>query len=265
MSESALPLVTALHHDGRILLARFNRPRAANGIDGPTADALLALADRVERDTRIEALVLTGTGKTFCSGGDVAMFAATLQAGAQPLPALLDSMATRVHGALARLVNAGALIVGAINGPATGAGLGVVAACDFAYARPTATLRSGFARLGLSPDTGTTWFLPRRMGTRAALKFLLSTEPLSAATGRDLGLFDELIEAADESAFVEEVLARTAKLLLPTGATRATRRLVLGSATRSLHDQLREEQASLVALASTPAVDAHIRAALGRG
>lgn len=253
------------HAGDRVLLARLNRPQAANGIDEAMADALIALAVQLEEDERIEALVLTGRGKVFCSGGDVAMFAAALAPGATPLPELLDGMATRVHGALERIVNAGPLIVGAINGPATGAGLGLVAACDVAYARPNATLRSGFARLGLSPDTGTTWFLPRRIGTRAALKLLLDTHPIPAAKAQTLGLFDELIDQADDDAFIAEVLVRTRSLLIPTGATRATRRLEIESASRSLGDQLRMEQASLVGLAASPAVETHIRAALGRG
>jgi 2-(1,2-epoxy-1,2-dihydrophenyl)acetyl-CoA isomerase len=136
-----------------------------------------------------------------------------------------------VYEALERIVEAGPVLVGAINGPATGADLGLVCACDLAYARLTAAIRSGFSRLGLSPDAGTTWSLPRRVGARNALKILLSPDPLSAPAA--LALYDEVIDAADEAVFLEAVLLRTRGLLATAGATRATRRLLRDSECRS--------------------------------
>ena len=262
MTTDAPLIETERHDEGRILVARLNRPEVANGIHQAMALALLALAEQLETDTTIEAVILTGRGKVFCGGGDVGMFSAAFAPGAEPLPEVLDWMATRVHEALARIVEAGPVLIGAINGPATGAGLGLVCACDLAYARPTAAIRSGFSRLGLSPDTGTTWSLPRKVGARQALKILLSPDPVTAAAAQAMGLYEEVIDVADEASFIEEVLLRTRRLLAPAGATRSTRRLLRASEHRSLREQLQAEQQSLVASSRDAAVDAHLRSVL---
>ncbi|MGQ0700615.1 MAG: enoyl-CoA hydratase/isomerase family protein [Panacagrimonas sp.] len=268
MTDKTTPAIEIeTHLDGRILLARLNRPKAANGINGDMATALETLASRLEESPNVDALVLTGTGRVFCGGGDVSVFREALAGtapGSTPLADLLDGWATQVHSALERMVSAGPLIVGAINGPATGAGMGLVCACDVAYARPSAALRSGFSRLGMSPDTGCTYFLPRIVGERNALRLLLSTDRIDAPVALALGIFAELIDADDES-FLSEVLSRTESLIASGRAARATRRLLRDSANRSLHDQLRSEQTSLVSLAALPEVEAQLRRALGVG
>ena len=251
--------------DGRILLATLNRPEAANGIDAAMAEALEALADQVQRSSsEIDAVVLTGKGRVFCSGGDVGAFRQALSTvdGAAGLSTLLNELATRVHAAIEKLVQAGPLLIAAVNGPATGAGLGLLCVCDLAYANPKATLRAGFSRLGLSPDTGTTYFLPRIVGYRKALELLLRSDALSAQAALELGIFGEIIDATDE-AFVEQVLDRTRALIACGSAVQPTRRLLRQSAASELQAQLLSEQNSLVQLATTPDVTAHLRKALG--
>ncbi|WP_421793691.1 enoyl-CoA hydratase/isomerase family protein [Hydrocarboniphaga effusa] len=253
--------------DGRILLSTLNRPEAANGIDSAMAEALEALADEVQRDgTQIDAVVLTGKGRVFCSGGDVGAFKQALSSadGPEGLSALLNELATRVHSAIERLAQAGPLLIAAVNGPATGAGLGLLCACDLAYANTKATLRAGFSRLGLSPDTGTTYFLPRIVGYRKALELLLRSDAVSAQAALELGIFSEIIDATDE-AFIDQVLERTRALIACGPAVQPTRRLLRQSATAALQAQLLSEQHSLVQLATTPEVTAHLRKALGLG
>lgn len=257
--------------DGRILLATLNRPAAANGIDAAMAEALEALATQVQQSSaEIDAVVLTGKGRVFCSGGDVGAFKQALSSGssstdgAAGLSALLNELATRVHSAIARLAEAGPLLIAAVNGPATGAGLGLLCACDLAYANTKATLRAGFSRLNLSPDTGTTYFLPRIIGYRKALELLLRSDAVSAQAALDLGIFSEIIDAADE-AFIDQVLERARALIACGAAVQPTRRLLRQSASAQLQDQLLSEQNSLVQLATTPEVTAHLRKALGIG
>ncbi|WP_152551607.1 enoyl-CoA hydratase/isomerase family protein [Polycyclovorans algicola] len=241
--------------DQRLLIATLNRPNATNGIDRAMGDALTALAERVEQSPHIDALILTGAGRAFCSGGDLAMFKDALADDESPetLASLLDGLATTVHSALRRLTEAGPLLVAAVNGPATGAGLGLVCACDVAYARPTATLRAGFSKLGLSPDSGTTYFVPRRIGLRQAIPFMLGGDAVRAEQGLTLGFFNALIDG-DDDVFLSEVITRTQALIACGAAARATRALLRGSAEASLADQLTLEQRSLVALAGNDAV-----------
>lgn len=246
--------------DERLLIATLNRPDAANAIDTDMAQALLDLAARAEQSSHIDAIVLTGGGRSFCSGGDVALFSRTL-AGADDadLGQLLEQLATCVHEALLRLVNAGPLIIGAINGAATGAGLGLVCACDIAYASPAARFRAGFSKLGLSPDSGTTWFLPRRIGESAALALLLDGEATTAARAVELGLVNAVIEGDH---FLDRVIDRGRIFLASGAALRDTRKLVRAGRTASLDDHLRAEQKTLVALASSAPVQRHLRTAL---
>lgn len=263
MNEPAPAVLIEEHLDGRLAVVALNRPDATNAIDDIMALHLEAAVQRVAASPRIEAVVLTGSGRAFCSGGDVAAFKAALGAGdAGELPRLLDRLATRVHGTLETLVEVGPILVAAVNGPATGAGLGLVCACDLAYARPGATLRPGFSRLGLSPDTGTTHFLPRIVGTRKALEILVRGDALNAATALQLGIFNEVIDGA-EADFLPLVLARTAALLACGRAATETRALLRQSMAAELHAQLQREQRALIGLAGSPAVQGRLRQALG--
>ncbi len=250
-------------HDARILVATFNRPDSANGIDRPMAQALLALAERVEQASHVDAVILTGAGRVFCAGGDVSAFGQALRESADALPQLLDELALAVHGAMEKLLNAGPLLIGAINGPATGAGMALACACDIAWARPGATLRAGFSRLGLSPDSGSTHLLPRSIGYRQALEFLLSGAPMSAERARELGIYSEVLDL-EQDAFVDEVCSRAITLLASGAAVRATRSLLRASSRNSLEQQLDREREQLVALARTPAVKAGLARLLNK-
>ncbi|NGY07052.1 enoyl-CoA hydratase/isomerase family protein [Solimonas terrae] len=262
-SAGSVPLIEQ-RLEGRVLIATLNRPEAANGINADMAAALEGLAGHLEREDGIQALVLTGKGRVFCSGGDVGAFKSALaQAdGAAQLPALLDVLASRVHAALERIANAGPLLIAAVNGPATGAGLGLLCACDLAYARPGATLRAGFSRLRLSPDTATSYYLPRIIGYRRSLEMLLRGDAVTADAALQLGIYCELIDQENEL-FVDEVLLRVQALIASGPAVAATRRLLREGEHASLGEHLRREQSMLVGLAARPDVSAHIRKALG--
>ncbi len=262
--DTAQPILAEERLDGRVVILTLNRPEAANGIDDALASALEGEAQRITASSRIEAVVLTGSGRVFCSGGDVSAFKTALMSGdgAGELPGMLDRIATRIHATLETLVNAGPLLVAAVNGPATGAGLGLVCACDFAYARTSATLRPGFSRLGLSPDTGTTHFLPRIVGYRKALEILLRGDAVSAESALGLGLFNELIDA-EGAAFIDQVVTRTGTLIACGRAARETRRLLRESEHRGLRAQLDAEQHSLVSMAAEADIAARMKKALG--
>ncbi|MCL6691314.1 enoyl-CoA hydratase/isomerase family protein [Pseudomonas sp. R3.Fl] len=248
--------------DNRLLTATFNRPDKANSIDREMANALQALAERVEQSPHIDAVIFTGSGRIFCAGGDISAFGQALRQSPGALPELLNELATTVHGALLRLVEAGPLLVGAINGPATGAGMALACACDIAYARPGAVLRAGFSRLGLSPDSGSTHFLPRAIGYKRALEFLLSGAPMSALQAHEFGIYSELLDL-DQDAFSDEVHNRTLQLIASGAAVRATRNLLRASPDTPLEQQLDVERKRLVDLAGTPDVIAGIGRLLG--
>ncbi|GAC1633575.1 MAG: enoyl-CoA hydratase/isomerase family protein [Nevskia sp.] len=232
------PVLLETRLDGRIALLTLNRPEATNAIDDALALALEAAAQDIAAAPRIEAVILTGRGRAFCSGGDVGVFKDALASGDDgELAVLLDRLATRIHGALEALVTAGPLLIAAVNGPATGAGLGLVCACDFAYARSGATLRPGFSKLGLSPDTGTTQFLPRIVGARKALEILVRGDAVTAEAALQLGIYSELIadDGSGDAGFLAQVVERTTRLIASGRAACETRRLLRESMAPELH------------------------------
>jgi 2-(1,2-epoxy-1,2-dihydrophenyl)acetyl-CoA isomerase len=253
------------HLDGRVLVATLNRPAAGNAINGAVADELNALATQLERSPSIEAVILTGSGRVFCGGGDVAAFRASLEAdgeNSEGFTQLLSDLSLRVHAALERIIQAGPLLVAAVNGPATGAGLGLICACDYAFARPSATLRAGFSRLGISPDSSTTYFLPRIIGYRKALDVLVGGEAVEAESALALGIYTRLLDAGDEQ-FLDQAIAATVKLIASGQALRETRRLLQMSGQSTLGAQLELERLALIGLSRDARVLAHIRQTLG--
>ena len=250
--------------DGRILVATLNRPAAGNAINAAVASELQALATRMERTPAIEAVILAGKGRIFCGGGDIGSFRTALEAGTgtEAFTELLADLSLQVHAALDRIVQAGPLLVAAVHGPAAGAGVGLVCACDYAFARRGATLHAGFSRLGISPDTGLTYFLPRIVGYRKALDVLVGGEAVDAETARTLGIYSQLIDVGDEQ-FLDHVIAATEKLIAPGKAVRETRRLLQLSEQSRLNTQLEHERNSLVGLSRDVHVVAHIRRTLG--
>jgi 2-(1,2-epoxy-1,2-dihydrophenyl)acetyl-CoA isomerase len=266
-TPSETTLLVESHSDARILVATLNRPTAANAIDASIAEDLLALATRLEQSPTVEALILTGEGRVFCAGGDIGAFRASLEGNgetAEGFTQLLSEWSQHVHAALERIIRSGPLLVAAVNGPATGAGVGLICACDYAFACPGATLRAGFSRLGISADSSTTYFLPRIVGYRKALDVLVGGEAVDAQSALALGLYTRLLDAGDEP-FLDQVIAATSKLIVAGRAVRETRRLLQLSGQSTLRAQLEHERQALIGLSRDAGVVSHIRKALGVG
>jgi 2-(1,2-epoxy-1,2-dihydrophenyl)acetyl-CoA isomerase len=262
-SESTL--IVEPQHDGRILLVSFNRPNAANAINPAMGDDLLRLASQLENAPEVEAVIFTGKGRLFSGGGDVGSFREALESGGDTSPAftaLLRELTVSIHGAISRMVAAGPLLVAAANGPVAGAALGLVCACDYAFARPGATLRAGFSKLGLTPDTGSTYYLPRIVGYRKALDILITGDAVDAQAALSLGIYSALIDA-DSPEFVDQVVARTAQLIAPGRTVRETRRLLRASEYNSMQEQLDLERTSMVAVSQDAGVVGQVRKAIG--
>lgn len=259
------PILIDSRLDGRILVATLNRPEQANAFNFALGHDLVRLADVLEASPTVEALILTGSGRLFCAGGDLNGFRESLagdEATPESFTRFLNELTTHIHGAMHRILSAGPLVVGAVNGAAAGAGLGVVCACDYVFARPGAKLRAGFAGVGIAPDTGTSYFLPRIVGYRKALDLLIGGATVDAETALSLGIYNRLIDAENDD-FLKQVVEATARLLEPGRAIRETRRLLKTSETASLREQLDAERETMVQISHDPAVVAQVRKNLG--
>jgi 2-(1,2-epoxy-1,2-dihydrophenyl)acetyl-CoA isomerase len=218
--------------DGAVATITLNRPEVGNALDIPMSRELLEAAMRCEADAAIRCVVLTGTGKLFCGGGDVAAFAGA----GDDLPKMLREITVYLHAAISVLARMEKPLVTAINGSAAGAGIGLALVGDVALAEPTASFSLAYTGIGLTPDGGATWLLPRLIGLRRTQELCLTNRRVKAEEAASLGLVTRLVEAgtlAAETKTVADQLARSA-----TAALGATRKLLLESSTNTLEDQL---------------------------
>jgi len=175
---------------GAIGTITLNRPDKLNAIDNDMRQGLMGALDTVERDSGIRVGVITGAGRGFCAGGDIqkmielkegyhsATFRDYLEAG---------------HAVVRRIREIPKPIVAAVNGPAAGAGMNLALACDLRIASENATFTQAFSRLGLHPDWGGTFSLPRMVGIGKALEIFWLGQPVSAEEARRMGLVNFVV------------------------------------------------------------------------
>src|SRR3954467_14284163 len=158
-------------HVARITL---NRPDSGNALDGEMGRELMHLAIRCSEERAVRAVLLTGAGRMFCVGGDLKSFAAQ----GERLSAHLKELAGMLHMAISRLVRMDAPLIVAANGAAGGGGMSFVLAADLVLAAESAKFTMAYTKAGLSPDGGSTYFLPRMVGVRRALELAISNRVL---------------------------------------------------------------------------------------
>lgn len=223
----------------------LNRPEQANTLNETLARELLDAAFRCDRDPQVRAVLLTGAGKLFCGGGDLNAFAAAGD-GVGPL---LREVTTYLHAAIGRFVNMDAPLVVAVNGTAGGGGMSFVVAADLVLAAESARFTMAYTAAGLTPDGGTTYFLPRLVGWRRAQELIFTNRRLSAAEALDWGLINRVVPDDRLSAEADALALQLANG--PTASFGAAKRLLVESAASSLEAQFeRESQAIATSAAS---------------
>jgi 2-(1,2-epoxy-1,2-dihydrophenyl)acetyl-CoA isomerase len=196
--------------DDSVATVTLDRPDALNSLTVPLKEELLATFRRLGRDRDVRAIVLTGAGRAFCAGQDLRE---RLEPGAAPLATELRDRYNPLILAMRTLEKP---IVGAINGVAAGAGASLAFACDLRIAAEGASFLLAFGRIGLVPDSGATWFLPRLVGPAKAAELALTGEALSAADAERFGLVARVVSA---ESLLDEAQAIAARLA--AGAPRA--------------------------------------------
>ncbi|MBV8958620.1 MAG: enoyl-CoA hydratase/isomerase family protein [Actinobacteria bacterium] len=223
----------------------LNRPDAANAINLEVATELRAAAAQLADNASVRAVLLTGAGARFCGGGDVPGFA---DAG-HKLGAQLDEITEQLHPAVETLVGLDAPLVAAVQGSAAGAGLGLVLAADIVLAGESAKFVMAYTGIGLSPDGGSSYFLPRIVGHRRAVELALTNRVLSALEAREWGIVTTVVDDAEVLSSANELVTKLAAG--PTRAYGRAARLLAASWDRTLHDQLADESAQLTASGET--------------
>ncbi len=250
-STGAMTEQTILYETrGPVALVTLNRPQALNSFTRQMHRELWAAVDRIEADKSVRALVITGAGRGFCAGADLAEFdfapGPNLVERADPGPLIEQAFNPTVR----RLQALRVPTVAAVNGVAAGAGASLAMTCDLAVAASGATFIQAFSRIGLVPDAGGSWFLVKRLGLARALGCAMLGDKLSARDAREQGMIWDV--AAEGEDCVEAAMKLAQRLAaLPTKALVATRRLLRAAASRDLDTQLDAERETQSALGKT--------------
>lgn len=191
--------------DAGVATITFNRPHALNAADAALKEAFLAALQHAASDEAVRAVTLTGAGRAFCVGQDLRELAPLYDA---PEADLSDVVAG-FNGCALALAALPKPTVAVINGPAAGAGASFAFACDFRLMAETATISLAFAAIGLVPDSGASWTLPRLVGYARALELLTFPRAVPAAEALSIGLVTAVFPAASLQA---EAAAYAAKL-----------------------------------------------------
>ncbi len=213
----------------------LNRPKAGNAIDVPLARALMEAAIACDEDDSIRCVLMTGAGRLFCAGGDVGGFAA---AGDQ-IPLLLKELTAYLHSAISRFSRMRKPMVMAINGPAAGAGFNLSLLGDIVLAAESAHFTVAYTAIGLSPDGGTTWLLPRLVGLRRAQEWALTNKRVSSAEALQAGLITRVVEDAALAEAANQMAVQLASAAV--NAIGRTRNLLLDSFGNPLELHLEQE------------------------
>ncbi|WP_332816309.1 enoyl-CoA hydratase-related protein [Ramlibacter sp.] len=235
---------------GAVALITLNRPQSLNSFTRAMHQALWAALDRIEADKAIRAAVITGAGRGFCAGADLAEFdfaeGPDLVKRADPGPLIDQAFNPTVR----RLMDLRVPTVAAVNGVAAGAGASLAITCDLAVAAASASFIQAFSRIGLIPDAGGTWFLVRKLGMARAMGCALLGDKLSAADAKEWGMIWDVAPEGQDC--VDAALALAQRLAaLPTQALVATRRAMRAAATNELDEQLDLERDTQSALGRT--------------
>lgn len=235
---------------GAVALVTLNRPQALNSFTRAMHETLWGVLERIEKDKDIRAMVLTGAGRGFCAGADLAEFDFTpgpdLVQRADPGPIINEAFNPTVR----RLMKLRVPTVAAVNGAAAGAGVSLAMTCDLAVAAPNASFTLAFSKIGLIPDAGGTWFLTKKLGLARAMGAAMLSDKIAAKDAKEWGMiWDVAPEGEDCVAAALKVAQRLAEM--PTRALVETRMMLREAASSELDRQLDLERDTQSALGKT--------------
>lgn len=214
----------------------LNRPERLNALNVELGTELVAAFGRVAADKSVRAVILTGAGRAFCAGGDLTLLADVRRRNAgQKLEGLLRAGMEIVLA----IADSSKPVLAAVNGPAAGGGMNLALACDVRVASAEASFGESFAKVGLYPDFGGTWLLPRLVGPARAAELCYTGELITAAEALRIGVVNRVVPAERLAAEANSLAAQLAAA--PPLAARAIKRAIFGSNRRALVRALEAE------------------------
>jgi 2-(1,2-epoxy-1,2-dihydrophenyl)acetyl-CoA isomerase len=238
--NNAYPAMIRLEVREHVAHFTLARADAANTMNLQFGRDFLAAAAAIRLDPAVRAVLMTGEGKHFCFGGDLKGMIAS----GGDVSAYLCELTTNLHAGMTHLARMDAPVVVAVKGTAAGAGLGLVLAADLAIAGKSSKFAPAYTGVGLTPDAGCTFLLPRAVGYKRAMELFLTNRVLDAQQALDWGLVNQVV---DDDSVIETAAALAARLAAgPSGAFGAVKRL-LAEAEPGWEAQLARESRSIAA------------------
>ena len=235
---------------GAVALITLNRPQALNSFTRAMHQELWDALDRIEADKSVRAAVITGAGRGFCAGADLAEFdfepGPNLVERADPGPVIEQAFNPTVR----RLQALRVPTIAAVNGVAAGAGASLAMTCDLAIAAPGASFIQAFIKLGLIPDAGGTWFLVKKLGLARAMGAAMLGDKVNAQDAKEWGMIWDVAPEGEDCVQVAIKLAERLAVL-PTAGLVATRKVIRAAASNDLDRQLDLERDTQSALGRT--------------
>ena len=204
MSE---PVQHTVGVEGGVATITLDRPSAYNALTADLVESLIATLGALERDAAVRAIVITGAGKAFCAGqalDDPRVMNANVTTD------IAATVERRYNPLIAALLGSEKPVIAAVNGVAAGAGMGIACACDFRIVAESASFTTAFVKIGLVPDSGTSFTLPRIVGYARALELCLLSERIDAARADALGLCTKVVPASECLAAAQALAATLA-------------------------------------------------------
>ena len=229
------PIILEGKHDGIATLV-MNRPDRLNALNTELASALNGALGRIAKDDTVRVVILTGAGRAFCAGGDLGLIGKGRETGAtQELEPLLRAGMQVVL----KMRTMPQPVIAAINGAAAGAGMNIALAADIRIAAEEATFGQNFAKVGLFPDYGGTYFLPQLVGPAKAAELFYTGDMIDAKTALSLGLVNHVVPGAQLETEVKKYAQKIAQG--PPVAIRAMKRVLFESDEQELVRVLEHE------------------------
>lgn len=226
--------------EGSVARITLARPEASNSINVPAARAFAAAVDKAA-DEAVRAVLVTGEGKRFCAGGDVASMVA-----AEDRSSYLHELATELDQTFLRLSALEKPVIAAVQGAVAGAGLGLILSCDIVISARSTKFLMAYAGVGLTPDCGVSYLLPRTVGQQRALELALTGRVLTAEEALQWGLVTEVV---DDEAFADRGLELASQLVAGPRFAFAEAKRLFRSSWEVSREQSSKDEASTIAKA----------------
>jgi len=249
MSSADSPIIVAPHPSlPGVAMLTLNRPKALNALDMAMTRAFVPAIQQVANDRSTRVVIVQGAGEHFMAGGDIKSFAQTLEhQGSERKQHFMELIAT-IHAGVELMQRMDVIAVAKVRGACAGFGMSIAIGCDLTIASDDAYFASAYKAIGLTPDGGQSYFLPRLVGVKKALELTLLSERVKADEAARLGLVNKVFAAAELDAAVDRIAATIAASA--RGSMAGAKRLLTTSLGHSLSEHLAAERESFSSCAA---------------